>query len=327
MRLRFSDVKSACALVLNLNAADSRVLGYVNQACERLLYQGKWVGTWARYNVCISENCITWPREVETIEAVAFCNTPGVIRNGWYEFLEGGPGLASRSCGPGLTLIDRGNAVAFDDVTGTGKKLAIYADGTESAGTVLIRYYDSNGQKVYTTYLGSVIEGEHLTIPAAGNYTYSTYEVLPNGVYEVIKPVTNRVIRLYEYTVSGGALKPLAYYEPDEQVPTYRRSFIPALQGDSDCSSTSVTITCKLRFIPATGDTSILPIQHLGAVRLACQAVQKEEKNLINEAEAYWGKAEQVLNKQLQHWEGDGVVAPIRVVSAQNYDGIVGNLI
>jgi hypothetical protein len=52
-------------------------------------------------------------------------------------------------------------------------------------------------------------------------------------------------------------------------------------------------------------------------VRLACQAVKKEEDVGVNEAETFWNAAKQALNEQLHHWQGDGVVAPMRV---ERYD-------
>lgn len=328
MRLRYSDVKSACAKVLNLTASDSRVLDVVNRVQERLLYKGLWMDTYTKYAICTNEGCLTWPREIETIEHVAMCNSPGVVRNEWYEFLETGPGLLD-GCGPSLTLADRGNAITFDDITATGYKLAIYADGTEAAGNVLVRYYDSNANKVYTGSGASTIEGENLAIPAAGGYTYSTYEVLPNGLYHVSKPVTRRNIRLYAYKITDGTLIPLAYYEPDEEVPVYRRSYIPDLGGNSGegCDSTTVTVIAKLRFIPARVDSSVLMISHADSIRLGCQAIQKEEANKLAEAASYWGMAESCLNDQLSHWRGHGAVVPIRVVGSETGGGGVLNLI
>lgn len=329
MKLRYANVKAACSKVLNLNPTDARVLDYVNRAMERLLYDGMFVGTRFRYTVCVSERCLVWPREVETILAAWMCNSPMTIRGSFYEALENGPGLSSADgCGPCLTLIDRGNTVTFDWITTTGYKLAIYADGTESAGTVLIRYYNDSGQKVYTTYLGSVIEGERLTIPAAGGYTYSTYEVLPYGVYEVIKPVTNRIIRLYGYKVSDASLKPLAYYEPDETIPVYRHSLINDLSSSGgSCDSTQVTIEAKKRFIPAINDDSILTIQHADAIRLACQALKKEEDSVLTESVAYWELSKNALNMQLRHYRGSGQVDPIRMVGSDTYGGGICNIV
>jgi hypothetical protein len=321
VKIRFADVKAPIAKVIGTTQADTRVLDYCNRAVERLMNEGKFVGTVIRYAICTSNNCLTWPREIETIEAAWLCDTPMIVRGGWYEALENGPGLISgQSCFPELTLVDRGNAVTFDDIQSTGYKLAIYADGTESAGTVLLRYYDLNANKVYTTFGGTVIEGERLTIPAAGNYTIATYEVMPNGLYEVIKPVTNRIIRLYARKISDGSLIPLAYYEPDEQLPVYRRSKITSLYDTGgECGTTRVTVAAKKRFIAATGDDSILGISHRDAIRLMVQCIKKEEDNLLNEAANYLQMAIGCLNSQLKAYRGTGQVDPVRFSTGREF--------
>lgn len=323
MKLTFGNVKQACGKVLNLNSSDARVLDYVNRGCERLLYDaGKSVDTVARYTVCLSDGCITWPRELETIEAWEKCGGAGTVRNKWFEFLGYGPGGMSATGGSSGQLVDRGNAVAFDDVLGTGKKLAIYADGTESStpAYVTLRFYDGNANKVYTTYGSETVEGERITIPAAGNYAMTgmaltglASQVMAGGLYEVLKPVTKKPIRLYEYDVALATYRALAYYEPDETLPTYRRSLIPCFAGGStgDCETKRVTVLAKRRFIPATGDDSVLIISHADAVRLACQAIKKEEDVGVTEAEPLWQMAIRCLDRQLRHYQGDGVAAPI----------------
>jgi len=322
MKLTFGTVKAACAKVANYNSSDPRLLDLVNRGCERLLYDaGKSVDTVARYTVCVTNGCLTWPREIETIEAWERCGCPGTVRNGFYEFLEYGPGNMSSTSGSSGQLVDRGNAVAFDDVIGTGKKLAIYADGTEAAGAfVLVRYYDGNANKVYTTVSGTVIEGERILIPAAGGYTLSASTCMAGGLYEVIKPVTKKPIRLYEYDVALATYRALAYYEPDETLPTYRRSLIPCLAGGSTggCETQRVTVMAKRRFIPATGDDSVLIISHADAVRLACQAIKKEEDVGVAEAEPLWQMAIRCLDRQMRHWQGDGVAAPINFAGADS---------
>lgn len=323
MKLRFADIKTVIAKVIGTGASDARVLSYTNRAVERLMNEGKWMGTVARYAICTSNQCLTWPREIETIEAASLCGSPMVVRGGWYEFLENGPGLlggSDHSCGPSLTLVDRGNSIAFAEVPATGYKLAIYADGTETAGTVLLRYYDLNGNKVYTTYGGSVIEGERLTIPAAGAYTIATYEVMVNGCYEVIKPTTTRAIRLYARKITDGTLIPLAIYEPDEQLPVYRQSRVTNLQDSGgECGTTRVTIVGKLRFIPATGDDSILLISHQDAIRLGVQAIKSEEDLLQQQASTFWMMAVKCLNDQLRSYRGSGQVDPIRMVGSSTW--------
>lgn len=328
MRITFGQAKTTIAGVLNMAANDSRVIGYVNRGCERLLYEGKWKDTVITYAVCVNSGCLTWPREIETIEAAIACDLPLIIRNEWFEFLESGPSFARESDNaPAATLIDRGHTISFDDITTTGYKLAVWCDGNEAAGAqILLRYYDSNGNKVYTTVSGAMEEGEFLTLPAAGNYVYSSREVLPNGWYFVKKPQTLRQVRVYAYKIADGTIFPLAYYEPDEEIPVYRKSLIVGLsnQGTSTsgtCSSKSVIVRAKLRFIPAFNDNSVLPIPHLDAVRLACQAIRKEENNLIADAAAYWQMANNCLDKQLHHTQGDGVAVPIRFQGAETFGG------
>jgi hypothetical protein len=337
MRSSFGQIKATIAKVLNLNASDSRVIGYVNRCMERLLYDAKWVDTVTTYAVCLNNDCLTWPREIETIEAATVCNTPITIRNSWYEVIENGPGwqggdnCGSATCGVASSLIDRGTAIAFDDITTTGYKLAVYCDGTET-GQILLRYYDLNGNKIYSTVSGAREEGEYLTLPAAGGYVYSSREVLPFGWYGVIKPATNRVVRVYAYKIADASLKPLAYYEPDEEVPVYRRSLMPGLSGagcggDGACSTKSVIVRAKLRFIPAFNDNSILIIPHVEAIRLGCQAILKEENNLMADAVGYWAMASNCLDRQLHHHQGDGAIQPIRVEGPATWGAGVLNMI
>lgn len=332
-RLRLSDVKATCANVLNLCSTDERVVEHINAACERLLYRFRSVGTWQKYRVCLTQNCISWPRQLETIEAVAVCDSPVKIRNEFFEFLEAGFGLIkSDSCG--LKLVDQGEACAFDDVVGTGTKLSIYCDETETTTEkVIVQYYDSNGQWVRTQDDdGNWIDGEELTLPAAGGYTDADLECAPNGLVRVIKPKTNGTVRLYQKTIVGGALKPLAYYEPSETVPVYRRSLIPSLSSavccdaQDACESKSVTVIGKIRFIPVEVDNDFLCISFAEAIRLGVQGVAKERKDLLPEAVPYWQMADRLMMDQLQHYTGAGVIQPMRMVGAGTFGGGIPQL-
>lgn len=334
-RLTFGSVKVSLARVLGYNTTDARVAEYCSRAQERLLHKGKWVGTYGRFRVCVNDGCLTWPREIETIEAVAVCGCPYTIRNEWYEFLGNGPGVIAEDTGLCSTLVDRGDACAFDDVKGTGKKLAVYCDGNEAAGaTILLRYYrgDSNA-KLYTTVSGQSTEGEYITLPAGGGYAYSTYECMPGGFYDCVKPATLRTVRIYEYTVAGGALKPLAYYEPDETNPVYRRSLIPCLSNSCNdgptegCGTSVVDVVGKFRQRAVSKDSDSLIIQSGEAIRLMVQSIRAEEDGLEAIALAREQMAERILDQQLRHYMGSGYVAPIRFEGSATFGGSVPNLI
>jgi hypothetical protein len=143
---------------------------------------------------------------------------------------------------------------------------------------------------------------------------------MDRGLVRVVKDASVGPVRLYEYDTVALTYRPLAYYEPDEEVPIYRRSLIPCLAGS--CSSnlniaapapSAVTIMAKLRFIPVQKDTDFLQISHPDSIRLAAQAILKEENGKMEEGAQYWTMAYACLNDQLSHHQGSGAVVPIQV--------------
>ncbi|HEU0047672.1 MAG TPA: hypothetical protein VFQ43_08720 [Nitrososphaera sp.] len=321
-RYTLLDAKEAVAPAINLCVTDTTgaLVSAINRTAERLLYGGKWQGTYGRYRVCLTNtSCLTWIREIETVEAWALNRTPHEVRNQFYEFLGNGPGLMrDNSCCSGWQLIDDGEAVSFDDPVGENMKLAVYCDTDEAVGSVItLKYYRSDSkEKVRTQVSGTWIEGEQITLPAAGNYALSTYNVMPQGLYGVIKPVTNGPIRLYTYDTVNLVYFPLSFYEPNETLPVYRRSRIPGLKNLNNttgtCQRTSVTVLAKFRFIPAVSNSDYVQIPHLDAIRLGAQAILREESNDLKGANDYWAMAFGCLQSQLGHYSGSGVIAPIK---------------
>lgn len=327
MRLTLADARSTISRVLSVCSTGDEVVDYINRACERMVYRSKWVDSYARYRVCVNEACITWPREIETIESAHIDNSPMTVRNQWFEFLGSGPGGMQADVGIGNQLVDRGNVIAFDDVAGTGKRIAVHCDGTEtSTATILLRYYNSYGTKTFTTTTDGTIEGEEVTLPPAGAYSYTAQLVNAGGLYHVQKPVTSNMVRLYEYDTTTAALRPLAYYEPNETSPSYRSSLVPGLDP-GDCTAVTMVIMGKKRYIPAVAEKDQLMIPHVDAVRLGCQAILAEEANLLDDSLKLWAVAYQCLNDQSKHWQGSGAEQPMKMPSTLIYGGAVDNLV
>jgi len=332
-RYRLLDAKQAVASAINLNPNDTsgRLATIINRSCERLLYgdgkgSSKWQGTYGKYRICVSgTSCLTLPREIETVEAWALDHDPHQVRGEWYEFLELGPGLQGDSHRAGWQLIDDGEVVSFDQPAGTGQKLAVYCDVTEASGaSILVKYYREDTKEKQRTVVSSVnMEGEVITFAAAGNYVLSTQTVMAGGLYGVIKPATKGVVRLFAYDTVALTYRPLAVYEPDEQIPVYRQVRIPSLANLNKVGQTphSVTVLAKFRFIPARVDNDFIQIPSLEAVRLGAQAILREESNDIQGAAQYWSLAFNLLNAQLAHFLGSGMVSPIRFVGADVFGG------
>lgn len=332
MALTFSMVKRAAAKELGLNVSDvTRIADALNEAQPRLLSEGKWKGTYQKYRFCVSDGCVTLPREVEGIEAFAVSGQPGTVRNQWFEFLESGPGLFEDDSCLGVQVVDRGLVCSFDNVLGVNKKLAVYSDEAEDAAAkIVLIFYNSAGQLVRSSQGGVMSDGEAITLPAQGTYAYTTNFCAPNGLVRVIKPITVGTIRLYEYDNITTLVRPLGYYAPTEQVPEYRKVLIPSLgsMGCGGCENVTVDIMAKLKHIPITGkDNDLLLIRSVGAIKLACKALQHESANGFEEAAIAWGAAKNVLDKELRAYLGDGVEQPVKTPSPEVWGAAVGNVI
>jgi hypothetical protein len=344
--------------VLNMDSSDARWLQLLNQASHRLLSMGMWMGTTQRYAICVTNGCLTWPRQFETIIAMDVCNRPITLRSQWHEFLENGPGLSRLGGCSSWNAFDRGSGfVMFDDVT-VASKIRLYPQFAGDVGKVItIRGLDENYQPVLTDS-GAVV-GEEMTLASPFVDSVTTWG--KQVFREVIKEVTLGHVTAYSYDASlpvppaspgplDTPLTPLAVWEPGETLPDYRRSFIPSLSNccncdddedddDSNCCRTPITVIAKMRFIPITSDLDFLPIGNPSALKLAMLSVMREERGDSEGARAamygmldplrrrYIGGAIPILEDELDSWQGAGMVAPLRLESSMTGRPTVLNLI
>jgi hypothetical protein len=89
-----------------------------------------------------------------------------------------------------------------------------------------------------------------------------------------------------------------------------------------------VTVQAKLRHIPVSRDNDWLILGNKRALVLGAMAVDKERKDMLQEAELYWGKALKELEQELRTYLGDGaIVAPKIQVAAEFGAGNIGSRI
>lgn len=322
--------------VINKCPESDEVAQYLNEAQSRLLNRPDYpVGALVKYRICLgASSCVSWPRQVRTIEAFALCNTPGVVRSTWFEFIgwPNGNGLQEPGSCAGSTLIDRDTACAFDDVIATTaepRRIAVIADNAADVGkTIVLRYFNSSGQRVYTSIGGVVQEGEQLTLVAPGGVLPSGAVITANhvftgGLYAVIKDVTDYPVRLYEINDANVITKSLAQYEPSETNPIYRRSMIPGLtqrgaccgpDDDESCTNNKrITALVKLQHVPVVVDNDPLVIGNLAALKLMVMAILREEENRHQEAAILRGQAAQEIDGELSSYLGSGQVDVLKV--------------
>lgn len=310
MRTTLAQAKaSRIAPAIGMCPTDSRFIAILNEAQHRLLLKGKWWGAYARYRICVNSQCLTWPRQVAAIEAISIDQFPIKMRNEWFEYLEAGYGLKTTDQRD-MEMFDRGTAVTFDDICPGDKKLRIYIDDPDDAGkTITVSGYDDYNNWILTE--DGEVDGETITL--AYPYVDSTHEF--SAITGVVKDATQGVVRLYELDTDTLAIRPLAYYEPDETTPVYRRSFLPYLGNttDTDCGKYTIDAMVKLEYIPAAKDKDFLLISNLPALKEGCMAVVFEEKGELDKAMLHEARAVQLLEEELRHYRGDGAVLALRV--------------
>lgn len=344
MRTRLSDAKdpNQCeiASLINIRPEDARFTKMINRAQRELIQTGEmfW-GLFGRYAFCTTQSCMTWPRQIAAIETVSVCSQPIPVRNQWFEFLGSGPGPQSdncntenRGCCGGLQLFDRGTAPTFSDIIGTGKKIKVYADVAEDGDAViLLQGYDQNGNWIRTQVEGVWIDGEYVGISTTPQTSFHIF----SSLVAVQKPLTNGVVRLYEYDTVALTQRALAIYEPDELNPSYRRSFISGISGDGcgcdsddddECETKTVEVMAKLEFIPAKNDNDWLLIGNLTALEYECQSILKSDCDLFAESAAWHAKAVNALRAELRHYVGNPVM-PIRMQPRRVGGAAVRNMI
>lgn len=327
MKVTLGTAKARIAKHLNLCPTDSRTVEYINEAQRRLLESGKWKGTYGKFTICATNGCITWPRQIETIETVAVNEAVGTVRNQWFEFLESGYGLLDNKDNVGVQLLDRGETPTHKSLSGAGKPVRVYGFVTADTGkTITIKGYDTNNnwvrKEIGTT--GTYQDGETVTINGSG---YVDTSVSFKSITSVSKDVTQANVQLYEVTdASTPTLVDIANYEPNETLPSYRQSLIPSLAGGKKCDGdtdgkTSVTVIAKLRFIDAVNDSDILLVSDLYAIKNMAIAIKLEENRDFGAAGEYRGLAFDSLQNQLANHTGDGVVPVIQLTNLNTHGG------
>ncbi len=312
--------------VANVSPDDDRFLLLLNLATQNLVQTGEmfW-GLHARYQFCVTNGCLVWPRQIANIETIAVCDNPIPVRNRWFEFLETGVGLRGDGnchpnqgghCSGGSGLIDRATPTTctFADIVGVNKKIKVYADVAEAADAkILLQGYDENNQWIRTFVAGEWVDGEYVSIST----TPVTSAKFFSSLVGVQKPLTNGTVRLYEYDTDLATQRAIAIYEPDETNPSYRKQFLDGLCRKGCChndeETSQVTVMAKLEFIPVRRDTDWLMIGNFSALESEVQSILKRRNNLAQEAVTWHAMAVQTLRDELRHYVGRGLVNPMRM--------------
>ena len=322
---------SRIPICLNIAPTDARCVTYINAASERLLNRGHWQNCAARYQISVTKQLLALPPQFATMEQISVCQWPVTVRSLWYEFSPMGNGVVNdpTSANPftcvGNNARFRGNYPTFQDIV-SGNKVRLQCDVLADVGSsVLLLGYDSNGNWVRTNPGGVWQDGESiLQAQSPGTTSATTWSKITD-----IQFPSGRRGQSWLYQWDGTTATLIGQFQYWETNPNYPRYLLPMIPGNA----TQVDLIGKAAFIPVANPTDYLVIGNLEALRLACLAVKREEENLISEASLFMNGGQtksggridgaiQLLNDELQHYTGDGMVPTMTVVQAGACEGV-----
>jgi hypothetical protein len=334
MRKTLAQAKnSTIPQAVGLATCDERFVQLLNEAQARLADMGKWWGTYKKLRVCVTAGCITWPREVKTIEAMNLCGYNIPIQNQWYEFQTDTraprTGCGREGCEQDQ-LLDRGMVTQFRDSVGNCYIRVTPQLSADVGKRVLLQGLDPNGIPIRTldSVSGEYVWGEYVTLPnpSITAYVRTSNRFKQPGLTGAQKPLTQGSLTIIAENDTTGLLTQVAVWGPSEQNPEYRRTYLvgmPEVCGgtnscsttqdnccidngdgcvpaDEACTNTVVEAIVRLDFIPAIVDSDWLFIGNLQAIKHMMKAIQKEDRNQYTEAEREIQLALRSLRNELE---------------------------
>lgn len=204
------------------SCSDELLFRWQSDAIELVVNKGSFESWKGWLDICVTNgNCITLPREVQTVLAVNIGGKPTLGKDQLFNFHLNGPGDCCTGCE--YSWQDLGaNHSTYRDLPGPSKLVA-YLSRAEDNGTELVVFgYAENGDRLRRLINGVWMDG--ILIPTIYGYAIPDANAPKiariDGIY---KETSVGTIRLSTIDDSGATGLLLALYEPDENLPQYRR--------------------------------------------------------------------------------------------------------
>lgn len=288
---------------------DPRVVTRINEATERLMSGGHWVGMTQELRICTQNQCFSLPRQLDSVQELliddayygSILNTKDVT-SGWYT-IENPSTYVDPEQLNDMVLVDRGEYPTLFDICTPGK-LIIYSDYTEAAGaSVRVFGLNQTGNEVYSVQNGVYAAGEIIAFSTAGTVSANVFSKIIN----IQKAATQGPVRVYEVDPGNTSNHiMLAILDPTETVPSYRRYFCADIPkpGPND-PPVRIRVTGKRRYLPIFSDTDFLILSNLGALRLEMLALDREDGNDFQGSEIFHKRALDLVTAESKTYQQD----------------------
>lgn len=285
---------------------DAKLFRWCGDVVSIIANKGDFEGFKAWLDICTSDTsdcgseCITLPREVETVIAVNIGGHPSLGFGTLFNFHLNGMGDCRTACR--WTWQDQGGwHCIYKDLT-SPKKLVVQLQTAEDNGKKFIVYgYDSAGNKLRRQVDGIWLDG------------YQVPTIYGLAVPDSTAPVIARITGIFKES-SVGSMKLstqdnilLGVYEPDEEVPQLRRIKI-------NRKATWVRIAYMKTNPSFSSRFDHIPLRSRIGFLLGMQARKHYADKLIAEAHAFEADAARLELEAQQKAEPNTTVSPIQVM-------------
>lgn len=288
---------------------DALFFRYCTDAVALIANKADFEGWKGYVDICVTDRCITLPREVQTVIAVNIEGNPAVGRNELFSFHLNGPGSRKKtSCNWYWT--DGGyNHATYRDIP-TPSQLVAYLDKESDNGkSVIVHGFDENNKPLWHDVGGQQRRGYPL--PTVYGYAVPD-EDMPkiSRITRVVKERTDGVVRVSTVDDSGLTGTLLGVYEPDELVPQYRR-----IRINRDAEWVRIAYMKSNPRIDSYYDH--IPLQSRLAFLLAVKALRSYKHEDIAEAHSFEADAAR-LELEAQDKLDVATLAPPMIVDHNN---------
>lgn len=267
---------------------EAKLLRRISDAVELLANKGEVEPLVGFVDLCVDGQCVTLPREVETVLGVNISGHPSLGRDELFSFHLNGPGDNSPACG--YTWDNAGAFPTYRDLVCPSKLIA-FLDKAEDAGKSLRVFGFDKENRPLREQIGGVWRDGY-SVP-----TIFGYAVPESGAPEISritaidKAITSGVVRLSSYDGASSSGTLLGVFEPDETDPRYRRIRIGR-------SASWIRLMYRRASARLTSRYDRILLHSRPALLLAMRAVVKYEEANLSEAVAYEAQATRLLTER-----------------------------
>jgi hypothetical protein len=266
---------------------ESDIFNKIGDAVELLANKGEVDPLVGYVDLCVSGQCVTLPREVETVLAINLDGHPTIGRNPLFSFHLNGPGDFFTRC---KSFTELGQFPTYRDMHCPSQLIAFLDNEEDNGSELWVFGYDWENKPLRTQINGVWRDG--ILIPTVLGYSLpETGAPVVARITAIRKSRTVGNVRLSSFENSSSTGTLLGIFEPDEVSPLYRRIKL------GQCASWArIHYRKKTYRIYSTSDRILLHSRF--ALLLAMRAIQAYTDGDIQNALAYEANAVRLLTER-----------------------------